>query len=92
VRVVRAFVLGAVGVGLLVYVAAAAVAVAAEAGARDLDARLGPVLLVAVEHVGNSSSLTLGPGLALVAVGGGLVNATAAVVIARRGGGADGVD
>jgi hypothetical protein len=84
VRPLRAFVLGFVGVGLLAYVAAAALALSAEVGGRSLDLGLGPLSLVVVERSGSSTSLTFGAGLVVIALVGGVANAVAAAVLARR--------
>ncbi len=82
--IVRAFVLGALAVGALVYVTAATVALAAGVGGQELHARLGPLVLVSVQSVGGSTSSTLGPGLVVIALVGGLANLGAAAILARR--------
>jgi hypothetical protein len=84
VRALKAFVLGVLGVGLLAYVAAAVVALAASVGGSDLDVRIGPLSIVSVERVADATSLGLGVGLVVVALVGGLANAVAAALIARR--------
>jgi hypothetical protein len=84
VRSLRSFLLGVAAIGLPAYVAAAAIALSAQVGARDLDLAVGPVVLVVVAREGNETSTALGPGLAIVALAGGLANAVAASLLARR--------
>lgn len=81
--VLRAFAIGTVAVGLAAYVLAAGAAVASASAGLAFRAAVGPVLLVAVEHEGATSVSTLGAGLTLVALAGGLVNAVAALLLGR---------
>lgn len=81
----RAFVIGTVAVGLVAYVLAAGAAVAAASAGLTFRAAAGPLLLVAVEHDGADSVSTLGAGLTLVALTGGLANAVAALLLGRAG-------
>lgn len=83
-RAMKALALGAVACGVLAYAAAAAVAVVAQSGGYTVDARVGPVLLVAVQRAGTVTETTFGTGLLVVALLGGAVNALAAMVLARR--------
>lgn len=83
-RLLRAFLLGAAAAGALAYAAATtlALAVAASGGAVSISA--GPIAVVAVEQTTDGNATTLGPGLVLVALAGGVVNAVAAAVLVRR--------
>lgn len=83
-RVVRAFALGAAAAGLLAYALAAAIAVIAQSGGRTVDVHVGPLVLVAIERTGATTATSIGSGLLLVALLGGVVNALAAAVLARR--------
>ena len=92
-RTLRAFVLGAVAVGVLAYAAAAALAVGAQVGGQSLSVGLGPVVIVSVERATSAAVTTFGPGLLALAVIGGLANLAAAWLVRRRaGGGGDGVE
>jgi hypothetical protein len=82
--VVRAFVVGLVATGLLMFVVAAALGVGAASTSLTLDVRLGPLGLLAVERDGVEVAASVGPGLAVVAALGGLLNAAAAALLARR--------
>jgi hypothetical protein len=80
-------VLGLVAVGALAYVAAATVALAVAAAGREVVVGVGPLVLVAVDRLPNEDSVTtLGPGLLVVAVVGGVVNGGVAAVLAHRSG------
>ena len=83
-RALRAFLLGALAIGLLAYVAAAALAAAAQAGNRAFTLGLGPVELVSVVEHGSTTATTFGVGLLLLALAGGLANVALATLIARR--------
>lgn len=84
-RPLRAFLLGALAVGLLGYGAAAGVAVAAQAGAvRAMRVAIGPLVLVAVERAGATRATTFGAGILVLALAGGVVNAAAAALLDRR--------
>lgn len=83
-RSLRAFLLGALAIGLVAYAAAAAIAVAAQAGDRSLDLALGPVVVVSVVERADGTTTTFGPGLVLLAVAGGLANLMLAAFIRRR--------
>lgn len=82
--VVRAFVVGLVATGLLVFVVAAALGVGAASTALALDVRIGPLGLLTVERDGPEVAASVGPGVAVVAGLGGLANAAAAALLARR--------
>ncbi len=86
-RALKAFVLGALAVGVVAYALVAALAVTAQAGGRTLDLSLGPLTLVAVTRSGTTTATTFGVGLLLLALAGGLVNLVAAAAIRNRSGG-----
>jgi hypothetical protein len=69
---------------MLAYALAATVAVLAQSGGRTVDVRVGPLVLVAVQRVGTATATTFGSGLLAAAVLGGIVNALAAALLARR--------
>ena len=80
-----AFALGAAAVGALTLVAAFALAVLAEAGeAETLRLALGQVEFVAFERAGATTSTTFGPGLALLPLVGGALNAALAALLVRQ--------
>ena len=81
----KAFLLGAVAVGVLAYALAAALAVSAQTGGRTLHLALGPMVIVSVTRQASASITTLGPGIAVLALAGGLVNLAAAQFLRRRG-------
>jgi hypothetical protein len=85
-RALKAFLLGAVAVGVVAYALVAALAVTAQAGGRTLDLALGPLTLVAVMREGTTTVTTFGPGLAVLALAGGLANVAAAELMRRRSG------
>jgi hypothetical protein len=84
VRALKAFLLGAVAVGVVVYALVAAVAVAAQAGGRTLDIALGPLTLVSVTQGGAATVTTFGPGLVVLALAGGLANLAGAQLLRHR--------
>ena len=80
----KAFVLGSLAFAVVGYAAAAALAVAAQAGGTTVDVGVGPLLLVSVTLEGTSRVTTFGPGILVLALGGGLANVAAAQLIRRR--------
>lgn len=79
------FLLGAAALGITAGAAAVAVVIAAEAGGWDsFRAGLGPVLVVAFERSGKATAATFGPGIAVAAAVGGLLNAAGAALLRRR--------
>jgi hypothetical protein len=86
VRSLKAFLLGALAIGVVAYALAAAAAVSAQAAHRTLEIGLGPVGIVSVNVQETRTSATFGPGLLLVALTGGVLNLGAATVIRRRAG------
>lgn len=80
-----AFALGAAAIGAVVLAAALAAAALADAAGRDaLRVAVGPIELLAFERTARSSSTTFGPGLWLLALAGGLLNAAGAAVLLAR--------
>jgi hypothetical protein len=77
--------LGAAAVGALAYAAATTVALAVAASGGELAFGVGPFDVVNVQRLAEGgSATTLGPGIIVVAAVGGLANAVAAAVLARR--------
>lgn len=83
-RDLKAFLLGAVTVGVLAYAAAASLAVATQAAGGALLVGVGPILVVSVEAEETVASTTFGSGLLVVAIAGGLLNLVVARLIRRR--------
>lgn len=83
-RTVRALALGAAAVGVLAYAAAAAAAIIVQAGRSELNVRVGPLVLVAVERSEGVATTTFGTGLLALALLGGVLNAVMAELLARR--------
>lgn len=84
-RYVKAFILGTIAVTLLA--AGGAAVLAAMAGAGTIEAaRVGvaPFVLASVRHADGTTETTLGAGLALAGIAGGLVNAAVLALITRR--------
>lgn len=79
------FLLGAVAAGFAAGAAAVAVVIVADAGGwASFRAALGPLLLVEFERSGTATAATFGPGIAIAAVAGGLLNAAGAALLRRR--------
>jgi hypothetical protein len=85
VHPLRALALGAVASGVVAYTLATAVAVAVASGGSTIEIAVGPVVVLAVERADGDAVTTLGPGLAVIALAGGILNAAAAVVVSRWG-------
>ncbi len=85
-RSMRALALGAVATGILAYSVATVLAITVASTGSAIDVEIGPLAVLVVEQLGatGGSATTLGPGLLLVALAGGVVNAVAALVLARR--------
>lgn len=83
-RDLRAFLLGAIAVGILVYAGAASLAVATQAAGGSLRIGVGPIVVVSVETEATTASTTFGSGLVAVAIAGGLLNLVAVRLIRRR--------
>lgn len=86
-RALKAFLLGALALGALAYALTATLALTAQAGGRTLDVAVGPLLLVSVGEEGSTTVTTFGPGLAVIALVGGLANLVAAHVVRHRAAG-----
>lgn len=83
-RAVRAFVLGVAALGVPAAVGALAAGALAQAAATELDLALGPVTYVSVVRTPDGIVTTLGLGVLLIALAGGVANAVASVILARR--------
>ncbi|MBM3679284.1 MAG: hypothetical protein FJW96_15640 [Actinobacteria bacterium] len=84
-RYLKAFLLGTLAAASLAGVALAAVSAAAMSGTvDDLRIELGPVLFLDIESTDAGTESTAGPAVGLVAVAGGLLNASAMALLARR--------
>ena len=80
------FLLGAAAVGTVVLAGALAVAAVADAnGWEAFRVSVGPLTLLAFERADGETAATFGAALALVAAGGGFLNALAAAFLRRRG-------
>lgn len=85
-RALKAFLLGALAVGVVGYALVAALAVTAQAGGRALDIALGPLTVISVTQAGTETVTTFGPGLVVLALAGGLANLAAARLVRHRSG------
>jgi hypothetical protein len=85
-RALRALLLGLLAGAVLGYAAAATAAVVLSVAGVELTLAAGPVVALAVERTETGAETTFGPGLVLLAVACGVVNAAAAAVLARRDG------
>ena len=84
-RFMRAFAFGAVAMAVLLGGVAAALSVLVAADGSDgVEFVLGPVVVFAVATTDGATSTSLGPGIALLSVVGGLVNAAALSLVERR--------
>lgn len=83
-RDLKAFLLGALALGILAYGGAAAAAVAAQAAGRSLSLGMGPLVVVSVGIEKSTAVTTFGSGLLVIAIAGGLANLAAARLIRRR--------
>ena len=84
---IRALLLGTAATGAVCFVAAAGLALAVAATDAGLRVGVGALVLVEVAQSPGESAVSVGPGLAVVALCGGLANAAAALVLTRRRGG-----
>jgi hypothetical protein len=85
-RYLKAFALGTVAVAVLAGAALAVMsAVAASGSGPDLELSLGPLLLLSVERVGDTTESAIGPGIGVVALLGGCLNTGALMLLVRRG-------
>jgi hypothetical protein len=81
---VKAFALGMVALAVLGYTVVTVAAMAAASAGREIEMRLGPIVVVTVDRVAAGTETTYGAGLLLVALLGGALNAAAAAVLAWR--------
>ncbi|MEX2211550.1 MAG: hypothetical protein WD689_07285 [Gaiellaceae bacterium] len=82
---VTAFLLGAVAVGLAAAAAAVAILIVADAaGWESFSAEIGSLVFVSFERAGEDTEATVGPGIAVAAVAGGVLNALGASLLKRR--------
>ncbi len=92
-RALKALLLGALAVGAPAYALLTTLALVAQAGGRTFDVTLGPLVFVAVGEERDAIVTTLGPGVVVLALVGGLANLAAACLVRRRAAGrADRVD
>ena len=85
-RHLKVFVLGLAATAIFGYAAAAAAAVIAQSAGRSLSLAVGPLVVVSVESDAAGAVTTFGPGLAVVAIVGGLANLCVAQFVGRRSG------
>lgn len=73
--------------GIVAYTVATVLAISYASSGAALDLAIGPVVVLAVEQLGvdGGAVTTLGPGLLVVAIAGGIVNAVGALTIAWWG-------
>ena len=83
-RPLRAFAFGSVAGVVVAYAIAATVGLAVAAADAQLHVAIGPATLLAVESGRDGSAATFGPGLLVLAVVAGLLNAAVAAVLSRR--------
>lgn len=89
-RYLKALVLGSVAAAVLAGAAVATLsAVAASGAVDDLRVAAWTVVLVEVETAGGVTETTIGPGMGLLALVGGLVNVAVLALLVRRGGEGD---
>lgn len=81
--VLKAFVLGIAATAVITYVFAAAVALVIAASGGSVEMTVGPLGFIEVTREQGESAIGLGPGLALLALGGGALNAGAGVLVRR---------
>jgi hypothetical protein len=83
--VLTAFVLGVAAVGIVAAVAAFTLGVAAQSsGWGSFDVALGPVTFLAFQRTAGGTATTIGMGIGVLALAGGLGNAAGARFLARR--------
>ena len=79
-----AFAIGTAALAAVVAVAGLVAGVAADAaGSSSFRVAIGPFVVVEFDRVGGGSETTLGAGVAVVALAGGLANAAAASLLLR---------
>ena len=84
-RVVIAFAIGTAALAALVAVAGLVAGVTADAASwGSFRVAIGPFVVVEFDRIGRGSETTLGAGVAVVALAGGLANAAAAALLLRE--------
>lgn len=83
-RAVRAFLFGALVTALVVWAGLTTIALSAQSAGREIDIGIGPLVLLHVVRGPDGTETTFGVALLVVTVVGGLVNALAAALLARR--------
>jgi hypothetical protein len=84
-RLVIAFAIGTAALAAVVAVAGLVAGVAADAaGWSSFRVAMGPFVVVEFDRVGRGSETTLGTGVAVLALAGGLANAAAAALLLRE--------
>lgn len=83
-RPLRAFAFGCGAGAVLAYATAATVGLAVAAADAELHVAIGPATLLAVDSGADGTAATFGPGLLVLAIVAGLVNAGVAAVLSRR--------
>ncbi len=84
-RLVIAFAIGAAAIAALVAVAGLVAGVTADAADwRSFRVAFGPFVVVEFDRIGRGSETTLGAGVAVLALAGGLANAAAAALLLRE--------
>jgi hypothetical protein len=84
-RLVIAFALGFAAVAVFALAALTALALVADANDwSSFELAVGPATLLEVERTPAATTTTYGPGIALVALAGGALNAAGAAILSRR--------
>ena len=83
-RHLRAFLFGSFAVAVVAWAGLTALAVGLQSTGHALHAHLGPLVFISVSRGADGTETTFGPGLLGLVVVGGLANAVAAGIVARR--------
>jgi ABC-type Co2+ transport system permease subunit len=84
VRLLKAFAFGSVAGVVVAYATAVTVGLAVAAADAELHIAIGPATLLAVESGRDGFATTFGPGLLVLAIVAGLLNAVVAAALSRR--------